>query len=138
MTIDKKIHPYIYSMCFNREVPSDVRLSRIKRLGEILNQKASSNPSQFVDRLRDRVLTYKESKKLIEWFGAFVYKFDSRKLAIGLMDNDKVGEFIVKYRIVNTYFDYQLNNINFKETPELIDLNIKKVNQYKKVGVENE
>ena len=136
MIIDKKIHPHIYSMCFNQEVPSGIRMDRIKRLGEILGQESKSNPSQFVDRLKDKTLNYEESKQLIEWFGAFVYHFDNRKLAIGVMKNDEVGGFIVKCRIVDVYLDYQLNNINFKETPELINFEVKKVNQHKRVGVE--
>ena len=124
MIIDKKIHPHIYSMCFNREVPSDMRMDRIKRLGEILGKEPKSNPSQFVSRLRGKILNYEESKKLIEWFGAFVYHLDD-KIAIGAMNNDEVGKFIVKYRIVDVYLDYQLNNINFKETPKLINFAVK-------------
>lgn len=120
MIITPRLQELIKFQIIGKAGVSDKRtlISRINMLEKIFNTRwAKSNPSLYIKRLKGKVLTEKQGRQLIDWFGDLPIDFKEKDYdtrATGYI-NKVQKSFIVKYRLINIYFDAQLNNIEFDE-----------------------
>ena len=126
MILNNDIYLLLKSMTLDRSIDKNIKKDRLKSLAKILNTRwAESNPSEFIKRLKDKELSYTQSKEMIKWFEERVYDLKKNgkycKIASGYIEsvNNKgkivyeYKSFVVDCRILGTYFDANLNNIVF-------------------------
>ena len=127
MKITKNIHQLIVGLTIGGTgEEKKEKKERLTTLLKIFNLATpTKNPSTVINRLNGRTLTYKQSEKVIEWFGSHVYflKDDKGvKIAIGEVDGE-IKAFAVYCRIGSTFFDAlnrgvefdNLDDVKFKE-----------------------
>ena len=142
MIITPRLQELIKFQIIGKAGVSDKRTltSRINRLEKIFSTKwAKKNPSLYVKRLKGKVLTEKQGRELLDWFGDLPIDFKKKDYdtrATGYMHKVQKS-FIVEYRLINIYFDAQLNNIEFderKRNKNVIIDEVIKVNHRKSIG----
>lgn len=124
MILNDRLFLLVHSLVFKTQ-DETVRIDRIDKLAKIFNQKnPHQNLSQFVSRLENKELSYKQSKEMIDWFGAMVYdlKEDGKycKIVSGYVeDSDTKGvtyrakSLVADCTLIGVYFDADLNGTEF-------------------------